>query len=173
VSGKRVGIVGLGQIGAAIAKRAAAFNCSIRYWGRSKKDGIPYKYCSSLLDLAKDSDVLVVACALTDETTRIINRQVLDALGSKGYLVNIARGLIVDKTELVQALMEGRLAGAGLNVLEKEPHVPEELLKLKNVAFFPHGAAPTMESISDLTGLCVANLVAHFAGKPVLTTVLS
>ncbi|CAM6127184.1 unnamed protein product [Calypogeia fissa] len=172
ISGKRIGIVGLGRIGAAIARRAEAFDCRIGYWSRSEKKGLSsYKYFGSIVNLAKDSEVLIVACALTEETTRIINRKVLDALGPNGYLVNVARGLVVDERELVQALVEGRLAGAGLDVFEGEPHVPEELLHMSNVVLLPHVGTDTWETSGAMANLVIANLTAHFSGKPLLTPV--
>ncbi|CAM6093602.1 unnamed protein product [Calypogeia fissa] len=173
ISGKRIGIVGLGRIGAAIARRAEAFDCRIGYWSRSEKKGpSSYKYFGSIVNLAKDSEVLIVACALTEETTKIINREVLDALGPNSYLVNVARGLVVDERELVQALVDGRLAGAGLDVFEGEPHVPEELLHMSNVVLLPHVGTGTWETIGAMADLVIANLLAHFSGKPVLTPVL-
>ncbi|KAL2493112.1 Glyoxylate/hydroxypyruvate reductase A HPR2 [Abeliophyllum distichum] len=113
-SGKTVGIIGLGRIGLAIAKRAEAFGCPINYHSRSEKPNTNYKYRASVIDLASNCDILVVACALTPETHHIVNREVIDALGPKGILINIGRGPHVDEPELVLALVEGRLGGAGL-----------------------------------------------------------
>lgn len=117
LSGKHVGIVGLGRIGSAIAKRAEAFGCSIAYYSRSQKPNVSFTYHSNVIDLAASSDILVVACSLTKDTRHIINKSVLDALGAKGTLVNIGRGALVDEKELVKALLEGRIQGAGLDVL--------------------------------------------------------
>ncbi|CAK8535797.1 unnamed protein product [Lathyrus sativus] len=172
-SGKKVGIVGLGRIGSAIAKRAAAFGCPISYHSRSQKpEAGSYKYYPNILDLATNSQVLVVACALTEQTRHIVNREVIDALGPKGVIVNIGRGPIVDEPELVSALVEGRLGGAGLDVFENEPDVPEELLRLENVVLTPHVASDTEETCKDMADLVIANLEAHFSGKPLLTPVL-
>ncbi|CAN0878217.1 Hydroxyphenylpyruvate reductase [Linum grandiflorum] len=172
-TGKSVGIVGLGRIGRAIAMRAEAFGCQISYHSRtSKPDTNNYKYYSSVVDLATNSDILVVACALTDETRRIINRQVIDALGPRGVLVNIARGAIVDEAELVSALVEGRLGGAGLDVFEKEPNVPEQLMELENVVMLPHVGSGTLETRMAMADLVVGNLVAHFQHKELLTPVV-
>ncbi|KAL5056942.1 hypothetical protein RYX36_028546 [Vicia faba] len=172
-SGKEVGIVGLGRIGSAIAKRAAAFGCRISYHSRSQKpEAGSYKYYPNILDLAANSQVLVVACALNEQTRYIVNRGVIDALGPKGVIVNIGRGPIIDEPELVSALVEGRLGGAGLDVFENEPNVPEELFSLENVVLTPHVGSDTEETCKDMADLVIANLVAHFSGKPLLTPIL-
>src|SRR5262249_4648548 len=116
VSNTRVGIIGLGRIGGAIAKRLSAFNCAISYHNRRPVDGVPYEYAPSAVELAKNVDVLVVAAAGGAGTRHLVDRDVLAALGPQGYLVNIARGSVIDETALVEALAEGRLAGAGLDV---------------------------------------------------------
>ncbi|KAL3684391.1 hypothetical protein R1sor_002413 [Riccia sorocarpa] len=170
VSGKRVGVVGLGRIGAAIAKRCEGFGCKISYYARSKKSDYPhYSYYSSVVDLAKNSDILIAACALTKETTSIINREVLDALGPEGFVVNIARGPVIDEVELVKALVEKRIAGAGLDVFVNEPEVPKELLDMDNVTLQPHVGSATVETRNDMSRLVMDNLIAHFSGQPVLT----
>ncbi|XP_028246655.1 hydroxyphenylpyruvate reductase-like [Glycine soja] len=139
-SGETVGIIGLGRIGQAIAKRAEGFNCPICYYSRTEKRDSKYKYYPSVVELASKCEILVVACPLTEETHHIINREVINALGPKGYLINIGRGKHVDEAELVPALLEGRLGGAGLDVFENEPTVPEELFGLENVVLLPHVA---------------------------------
>ncbi|KAH1091011.1 hypothetical protein J1N35_018268 [Gossypium stocksii] len=171
-SGKSVGIVGLGRIGSAIAKRAEAFNCSISYHSRSKKPNTNYKYYSNIVDLAADCQILFVACALTEETRHIVNRKVIDALGPKGILINIGRGAHVDEPELVSALLEGRLGGAGLDVYENEPNVPEQLFSLENIVLAPHVGSDTEETSKAMADLVISNLEAHFKGKPLLTPVL-
>lgn len=171
-SGKSVGIIGLGRIGTAIAKRAEAFSCPINYYSRTVKTDVAYKYYPTVLDLAKNSDILVVACPLTDKTKHIVNRQVMDALGAKGVLINIGRGPHVDEQELVKALTEGRLGGAALDVFEQEPHVPEELFALENVVLLPHVGSGTVETRNAMADLVVGNLEAHFNGKPLLTPVV-
>eukprot|EP00252_Welwitschia_mirabilis_P024010 TRINITY_DN6956_c0_g1_i1.p1 TRINITY_DN6956_c0_g1~~TRINITY_DN6956_c0_g1_i1.p1 ORF type:complete len:332 (+),score=54.41 TRINITY_DN6956_c0_g1_i1:78-1073(+) len=170
-TGKTVGIFGLGRIGMAIAKRSEAFSCKIEYHSRSKRVDVPYTYHSSLHDLVKSSDVLVVACPLTPETWHIIDRSVLDALGPKAILVNIARGGLLDEEELVKALVEGRLGGAGLDVFENEPYVPKELFDLENVVLLPHVGCATFETRKDMADLVIHNLEAHFSNKPLLTSV--
>ncbi|KAI3455440.1 hypothetical protein Pfo_012103 [Paulownia fortunei] len=171
-SGKRVGIIGLGRIGLAIAKRAEAFDCPISYYSRSEKPNTNYKYYGSVVELASNCDILVVACALTPETTHIVNREVIDALGPKGVVINIGRGPHVDEPELVSALVEGRLGGAGLDVFEKEPEVPEQLFGLDNVVLLPHVGSGTIETRKAMADLVLGNLEAHFANKPLLTPVV-
>ncbi|CAL1378101.1 unnamed protein product [Linum trigynum] len=173
-SGKSVGIVGLGRIGQAIATRAEAFGCKISYHSRTPKpESSNYTYYPSVVDLAAHSDILVVACALTNETRHIINREVIDALGPRGVLVNIARGATVDEPELVSALVEGRLGGAGLDVFENEPNVPEQLIELdEKVVLAPHAGSGTEETRKGMADLVVGNLVAHFEGKELLTPVV-
>lgn len=171
-SGKSLGILGLGRIGTAIAKRAEAFSCPVSYYSRRVKPDLGYKYYPTVVELAQNSDILVVACPLTDETRHIVNRNVMDALGAKGVLINIGRGPHVDEQELVNALTEGRLGGAALDVFEQEPHVPEELFGLQNVVLLPHVGSGTVETENAMADLVVANLEAHFAGESLLTPVV-
>ncbi|XWS20279.1 hypothetical protein CRYUN_Cryun31cG0087100 [Craigia yunnanensis] len=171
-SGKSVGIVGLGRIGSAIAKRAEAFDCPISYHSRSKKPNTNYKYYSNIVDLAANCRILIVACALTEETHHIVNRKVIDALGPNGILINIGRGAHVDEPELVSALLEGRLGGAGLDVFENEPEVPEQLFALENVVLVPHVGSDTEETCKAMADLVISNLEAHFKGEPLLTPVI-
>ncbi|CAK8574768.1 unnamed protein product [Lathyrus sativus] len=168
-SGKNVGIIGLGRIGTAIAKRAEGFNCPISYYSRTQKQESKYKYYPSVVELASNNDILIVACPLTEQTHHIINREVINALGPKGFLINIGRGKHVDEPELVSALLEGRLGGAGLDVFENEPHVPEELFGLDNVVLLPHIGSATVETRTAMADLVLGNLEAHFLGKPLLT----
>lgn len=171
-SGKKVGILGLGRIGLAIAKRAEAFNCPISYYSRSEKPHPNYKYYPTPLDLASNCEVLVVSCALTNETRLIVNRAIINALGPQGVLINIGRGPHVDEAELVSALVEGRLGGVGLDVFENEPNVPEELFRFDNVVMTPHVGSDTVETSKAMADLVIANLEAHVMGRPLLTPVL-
>uniref|UniRef100_A0A0C9RUX7 TSA: Wollemia nobilis Ref_Wollemi_Transcript_11981_1361 transcribed RNA sequence n=1 Tax=Wollemia nobilis TaxID=56998 RepID=A0A0C9RUX7_9CONI len=171
LSGKNVGIVGLGRIGLAIAKRAEAFGCKIAYNSRSKKPNVNFKYYSSVVDLAASSDVLVVACPLTKESYHIVDRSVIDALGPKAIVVNIGRGPLIDEKELVKALVEARLGGAGLDVFENEPHVPKELFEMDNVVLLPHVGSGTWETRKEMADLVIGNLEAYFSKKPLLTPV--
>ncbi|KAJ0075420.1 hypothetical protein Patl1_34273 [Pistacia atlantica] len=170
-SGKSVGIIGLGRIGSAIAKRADAFGCPISYHSRSQKSDANYKYYSNIVDLASNCQILIVACALTEETCHIVNRKVIDALGPNGILINIGRGAHIDESELVSALLEGRLAGAGLDVYEDEPEVPEQLFGLENVVLLPHVGSDTEETSKAMADLVIGNLDAHFNKKPLLSPV--
>ncbi|KAL3511783.1 hypothetical protein ACH5RR_024500 [Cinchona calisaya] len=171
-SGKSVGIVGLGRIGSAIAKRAEAFGCPISYHSRSQKPDSRYKYYPQVIDLASNCQILIIACALAVETHHIINREVINALGPTGVLINIARGPIIDEAELVSALLEGRLGGAGLDVLENEPEVPKQLIGLDNVVLSPHVGTCTVETRKAMADVVLANLEAHFLKKPLLTPVM-
>uniref|UniRef100_A0A0D3FRV1 D-isomer specific 2-hydroxyacid dehydrogenase NAD-binding domain-containing protein n=1 Tax=Oryza barthii TaxID=65489 RepID=A0A0D3FRV1_9ORYZ len=171
IGGRRVGIIGLGSIGSAIARRLEAFGCVVSYHNRRRREDVAYAYFPTATDLAASSDVLVVACALTAETRRIVDRGVLDALGERGVVVNVARGANVDEAELVRALAEGRVAGAGLEVFDDEPNVPPELWAMDNVVLTPHQAIFTPESMADLSRVVLANLDAFFAGEPLLTRV--
>ncbi|KAL6885557.1 hypothetical protein ACP4OV_010336 [Aristida adscensionis] len=172
LGGKRVGIIGLGNIGSLIAKRLEAFGCVINYNSRKPKDSVHYNYFPNVHDLAAESDVLVVACALNKETRHIINNDVLETLGKEGIVINIGRGANIDEAALIGALKEGRIAGAGLDVFENEPKVPAELLTMENVVLTPHIAVFTSESRSDLRDHTIRNLEAFFSGKPLLTPVL-
>lgn len=171
-SGKKVGIIGLGRIGTAIATRAEAFNCPISYYSRSEKQESKYKYFPSVVELALHCEILVVACSLTEETRHIISREVIDAVGPEGFIVNIGRGAHVDEGELVAALVEGRIAGAGLDVFEDEPEVSEKLFGLGNVVLLPHVGSSTVETENAMADLVVANLEAYFSKKPLLTPVV-
>jgi lactate dehydrogenase-like 2-hydroxyacid dehydrogenase len=121
--------------------------------------------------MAADSDVLIISCPLTEETKGMINQDVLDALGPSGFLVNVGRGPIVNEEELVKAVLDGRIAGAGLDVYDDEPHVPMELVALDNVVLTPHIGTSTRETDQSMVALVVANLEAHFAGRPLITPV--
>ncbi|CAI7840498.1 unnamed protein product [Closterium sp. NIES-53] len=173
VSGKRVGIIGLGRIGLAIAQRAAAFNCPIAYYSRRQRSDIPssYSYHSSPTALAAASDFLVVACPLTPETTHIVNASVLEALGSSGVLINIARGKNVDEPALVAALKEGKVGGAGLDVFEDEPNVPADLLGMDNVVVQPHVGSGTFETRGVMADVVLENLKLYLAGEALKTPV--
>ena len=170
VSGKRFGILGMGRIGQAVARRLLAFDGTIRYTGPAPK-GVPYLFDSALLQLAHQSDVLVVCAAASAATKGIVNRAVLDALGAEGVLVNIARGSIVDEPALVAALQEGTLGAAALDVFTDEPHVPAALLGMDNVLLTPHIASATDETRRAMGLLMLDNLAAFFAGEPLPTAV--
>lgn len=169
--GKRLGILGLGRIGKALARRAEAIGMTVAYHGRRRQPDVPYPYHASLVDLARDVDVLTLTCPGGAETRGLVTAAVLDALGPQGWLVNIARGSVCDEPALVQALVERRIAGAALDVFADEPNVPEALLALDNVILQPHAASATVETRDAMAQLVVDNLAAHFAGRPLLTVV--
>jgi lactate dehydrogenase-like 2-hydroxyacid dehydrogenase len=171
VGGKTLGILGLGRIGEAVAKRAAACGMKIRYHNRNRKD-VPYPYDADPVALAKNSDVLLVVTPGGPETNKIVNEKVLQALGADGYLVNIARGSVVDEPVLLRYLKEKKIAGAGLDVYADEPRVPPEFFTLDNAVLFPHVASATVETRKAMGDLQIENLRRHFAGKPVLTRVV-
>ncbi|MEM8744515.1 MAG: 2-hydroxyacid dehydrogenase [Pseudomonadota bacterium] len=171
VTDKTMGIVGLGRIGKAIARRAEAFEMKIAYHGRKPQADVPYAFFDSPVSLASESDVLMLACPGGDETRGLVNREVLDALGPDGHLVNISRGSVVDEPELLSALQENRIAGAALDVFDNEPRINEAFFALENVVLQPHVGSATRETRGAMAQLVVDNLAAHFAGKPLLTPV--
>lgn len=171
MSGARIGIVGMGRIGQAIATRAAAFGMAIAYTARSAKPGLPYRYLPSAEALAAQSEFLVVITPGGAGTRKLIDARVLAALGKKGILVNVARGSVVDEAALIDALEQGVIGGAGLDVFEDEPHVPERLRALPHVVLAPHIGSATTATRQAMADLAFANLEAHLAGRPVLTPV--
>lgn len=166
VAGRRLGIYGLGAIGARIATIASAFGMEIGYHNRSARPELPYLYHHSLLGLAEWSDVLMVAVRASAETRHAVNAPVLRALGPKGHLVNISRGIAVDEEALCEALEAGTIAGAALDVFEHEPNVPDRLKALDNVVLTPHIAAMADSAQAAQQALLLRNLEAFFAGKP-------
>ena len=170
LGGKTLGILGLGRIGEAIAKRAQAFGMVIRYHNRNPKN-VPFAYDPDAVTLAKNSDVLMVITPGGAQTDKLVNAQVLDALGPQGYLINVARGSVVDELVLLRYLQQNKIAGAGLDVFEHEPKVPPEFLTLDNVVLTPHIASATLETRKAMGDLQVENLHLHFAGQPVKTPV--
>lgn len=172
VTGKKLGILGLGTIGAQIARRGAGgFDMEIGYCNRRPISASSYQYFATPEALAAWCDILVVAMPGGQATRGLVNAAVLDALGPQGFLVNIARGSIVDTDALVAALRDGRIAGAGLDVVDGEPEVPADLLAVPNLTITPHTAGRSPESITAMVGLVIRNLNAHFAGEPVLTPI--
>jgi lactate dehydrogenase-like 2-hydroxyacid dehydrogenase len=172
VSNTRVGIIGLGRIGSAIAKRLSAFGCTISYHNRHQVDDSPYTYVGSPAELAANVDVLVVAAAGGPGTQKLVSSEVIEALGPRGYLINIARGSVVDEDALVSALVDGRLAGAGLDVFADEPNVPEALLSMDNVVVLPHVASGTVETRAAMEDLTLRNLNSFLGSGQLVTPVL-
>ncbi len=171
LTGRHVGIVGLGRVGRAVARRFEAFGCPIGYCGRRPQTDIAYAQHAGPVALAAASDVLVVCVPGGPITDRLIDAAVLDALGTDGVLVNVARGSVVDEPALIEALRERRIAGAGLDVFAEEPNVPASLLDLPNVVVQPHHASGTEETRWAMGQLVLQNVAAHFAGLPLLTPV--
>jgi lactate dehydrogenase-like 2-hydroxyacid dehydrogenase len=172
LNGKTVGILGLGRIGKEIALRAQAMKMRVVYHGRHRQPDEPYVYYDKLVDMARDADWLVLIAPGGKATDKIVNREVLEALGPEGFLVNMGRGTLVDEPVLVEMLQQGRIAGAALDVFEKEPSVPEALFGLDNVVLSPHQGSATHQTRNKMGDLVVANLVAHFAGEPLISAVV-
>mgnify|MGYP006270333027 FL=1 len=171
VSGARMGIVGMGRIGQAIAQRAAAFGMTIAYTARSAKPALPYTFVPDATALAGQSDFLVAITPGGAGTRHLINAGVLAALGPRGFLINVARGSVVDEAALIEALRAGTIAGAGLDVFANEPQVPEALRQLPNVLLSPHTASATAETRQAMADLAFANLHAGVHGQPLVTPV--
>jgi hydroxypyruvate reductase len=169
VSGAKLGIVGLGRIGQAIARRAGGFDMHVRYHARRPVEGASWGFAPDLAELARWCDFLVVATTGGPSTRHLVNAQVLEALGTKGFLVNIARGTVVDEQALVRALKDKRIGGAGLDVFENEPQVPEALFGLDNVVLLPHIASATVETRAAMGQRVLDNLAAFYAGKPLVS----
>lgn len=172
LTGRTVGIAGLGRIGREIALRCLAMKMRVVYFGRRRQANTPYVYYDDLTHMARDCDWLVVVMPGGAATDRTVGRQVLEALGPDGYLVNLARGSVVDEPVLVEMLESGKIAGAALDVFEDEPNVPEALFGLDNVVLSPHQGSGTYQTRHAMGALVVANLDAHFAGEPLLTPVV-
>ncbi|MBJ9679152.1 2-hydroxyacid dehydrogenase [Burkholderia gladioli] len=168
-SGKRIGIVGLGRIGAKIARRAAAFDLEIGYHNRRPREGAEFRYFPAVVELARWADYLVVATPGGADTRHLIDAAVLAALGARGFLVNVSRGSVVDTAALAAALRDGLIAGAGLDVYEGEPEPPAELVGLDSVVLTPHVAGTSPEARDRTIELFLENAARHFAGQPLLT----
>lgn len=171
VRGKRLGILGLGRIGRAVARRAEVFGLNIAYYDIKPMGDLAYRSYPTLRDLAAASDMLLVACEGGTATRGLVDTDVLNALGPNGFLINTARGPIVDQPALVAALRDKRIAGAALDVFDGEPQVPAELMAMENVVLTPHIASSTHETRRAMGDLVYDNLRAHFDGKQVLTPV--
>ena len=171
VSGARLGIVGMGRIGQAIAHRAAAFGMSIAYTARSAKPELAHRYFPSAAELAAQSDFLVVITPGGAATRKLIDAEVLKALGPQGCVINVARGSVIDETALIEALRSGTIAGAALDVFESEPDVPQALREMDNVVLTPHIGSATGQTRRAMANLAFANLRARFAGEPLPTPV--
>jgi lactate dehydrogenase-like 2-hydroxyacid dehydrogenase len=168
---KTLGIIGIGRIGRAIAKRAEAFNLKIIYQGPNRKSDVSWPYFADPVALAKEADFVIAACPGGEATRGLVSRAVIDAIGPQGIFVNIARGSVADEPALIGALKEGRLGGAGLDVFADEPRVPEAFFSMDNVVLQPHVASATHQTRQAMGQLVIDNLAAFFAGKPLITPV--
>lgn len=169
--GKRLGILGLGAVGLAIARRAAGFGMVVSYHNRKQRTDVDFDYCATPLELASVSDFLIIATPGGGGTQHLINAQALDALGPQGFVVNIARASVIDTAALVEALQQQKIAGAALDVFDDEPRVPDALKSLDNVVLTPHVGGLSPEASEATVQMVADNLQAFFAGKPVLTPV--
>lgn len=168
---RKVGILGMGRIGKAIAEKAIAFGASVSYHCRTRKDDIPWRYYDTLVRMARDVDCLICIVPGGPDTKHIVNSKVMNALGPDGVLINVARGSVVDEEALILALQEGRLGSAGLDVFENEPHIPEALRALDNVVLLPHVGTATVETRAAMGELTVENILSHVKDGSVLTPV--
>ncbi len=169
--GRKVGILGLGRIGKAIATRLEAFGVEIAYCGRNPQAGIGYRYCPSLVELARDVDVLMCVAPGGAETKHMVNAEVLRALGPNGILINVGRGSVVDERALIDALRSRTILSAGLDVFEDEPRVPPELIAIEHAVLLPHVGSASVETRNAMGQLVVDNLVSWFSGKGPVTPV--
>lgn len=169
VSHGRLGLLGMGRIARTIAQRLSGFNMDIRYHARSAKEDVALGYEPSLVALAQWADFLVVACAGGASTRHLVNSQVLDALGPQGFLINVARGSVVDESALLQALSNKTIAGAALDVFENEPHVPEAFFALDNVVLLPHIGSATAQTRRAMGELLLGNIERFLSSGELLT----
>jgi lactate dehydrogenase-like 2-hydroxyacid dehydrogenase len=172
LNGKTLGILGLGRIGKEIAIRAQAMKMRVVYHGRHEQADEPFVYYSDLTEMARDADWLVIIAPGGKDTQKMVSREVLEALGPEGYLVNMARGSLVDQGAMVEMLASKALGGAALDVFEDEPHVPPALFGLDNVVLSPHQGSATRQTRDKMGALVVANLDAWFAGEPLISPVV-
>ncbi len=168
LKGQRVGVVGLGSIGEAVARRAEAFRMPVKWWSPREKDAA-WPRAASLVELAQESDILVVACKADDSNIGLISHEVIEALGPRGLLVNVARGQLVDEDSLIAALKDGRLGQAALDVFEEEPTDATRWADVPNTVLTPHTAGATTEAVQGMLMLLMQNLNAAFKGEPLKT----
>jgi lactate dehydrogenase-like 2-hydroxyacid dehydrogenase len=171
LGGRRLGIVGLGAIGAALAVRAESFGLTISWWGPREKPGVHWPRAASLIDLAVDSDILAVTCRADQETAGLISKQVIEALGPEGLLVNVSRGQVVDEDAVIDALRDGRLGMAALDVFRQEPTPPGRWRDVPNTVLTPHTAGATAAAVPKMITLTLENLRRFFAGEPLANPV--
>ena len=166
LTGRKVGILGLGEIGFKIARRLDAFETEVCYHNRRQRPDAPWRYFDRLIDMARHCDVLMVALRADAANRRIVSAEILDALGPEGHVINITRGSVIDEAALIEALQQGRIAGAGLDVFEREPHVPETLRLCSNVVLTPHMGGGCIEAAIAMSNAVLRNVEAYAAGRP-------
>lgn len=169
--GQKLGVVGLGLIGQALARRAEACRMTVSWWGPNPKPDVAWPRVEDLVELAKKSDILAVACRADDSNRGLISRDVIEALGPEGLLVNVSRGQVVDEDAVIEALRAGKLGSAALDVFIEEPTPAIRWLDVPNVVLTPHTGGATTEAVQGMLGLMMANLAAYFAGEPLKTPV--
>lgn len=172
LANKKIGVVGLGGIGQMVAKRCAAFDMNVVYFGPREKKDQPYTYYSDLKKMAGDCDYLMLTCPGGEKTKNLVNIDVLQALGAEGILINISRGTVVDQPALIGALQNGIIKAAGLDVFQNEPHIPQELVSMDNVVLLPHIGSATVETRTTMGQLVVDNIKAQLQGTALITEVI-
>ncbi|MDI2090921.1 2-hydroxyacid dehydrogenase [Commensalibacter oyaizuii] len=165
ISNKKVGIMGMGPIGRAIAQRISAFDNEVSYTARHQHTDVQWNFVPSLLDLAKQSDIFIVAASGGDNSRKAVNKEIIEAIGERGFLINIGRGVTIDEEALIGCLQQKKIAGAGLDVFANEPHVPQCLKELPNVVMAPHSAGATFETSKATATKVLQSLEVFFAGK--------
>ncbi|AJJ20916.1 putative D-isomer specific 2-hydroxyacid dehydrogenase family protein [Yersinia intermedia] len=171
VTGKRLGVFGMGQIGQAIARRAAGFDMQIAYTDKAYNETLPYQYVPDLMSLASQSDILVVAISGGKDSTGLINKTIFAAMPNHAILINIARGSMVNQDDLILALQQQNIGGAGLDVFADEPNVPQALIEMDNVVLLPHIASATTETRIQMSDIVFSNILAHFSGEKAPTAI--
>ncbi|WP_019209341.1 2-hydroxyacid dehydrogenase [Yersinia massiliensis] len=171
VTGKRLGVFGMGRIGQAIARRAAGFDMQIAYTDTAHIDSLPYQYVSDLVSLAKQSDILVVAISGGKDSVGLVDKTIFAAMPNDAILINIARGSMINQDELILALQQQEIGGAGLDVFADEPNVPQALIEMDNVVLLPHIASATKETRIQMSDIVFSNILAHFSGNKAPTAI--
>ncbi|ARB84435.1 MULTISPECIES: 2-hydroxyacid dehydrogenase [Yersinia] len=171
VTGKRLGVFGMGQIGQAIARRAAGFDMQIAYTDKVHNETLPYQYVPDLMSLASQSDILVVAISGGKDSAGLVNKTIFAAMPNHAILINIARGSMVNQDDLILALQQQNIGGAGLDVFADEPNVPQALIEMDNVVLLPHIASATTETRIQMSDIVFSNILAHFSGEKAPTAI--
>ncbi|EIR32226.1 D-isomer specific 2-hydroxyacid dehydrogenase, NAD binding domain protein [Yersinia pestis PY-11] len=171
VTGKRLGIFGMGRIGRAIARRAVGFDMQIAYTDTVHDSSLPYQYVPDLISLAKQSDILVVAISGGKDSAGLVDKAIFAAMPNHGILINIARGSMVNQDDLISALQQQQIGGAGLDVFADEPHVPQALIEMDNVFLLPHIASATTDTRIQMSDIVFSNILAHFSGETAPTAI--